>query len=80
MLTNIEDFKRVYVVLSTKSGREYSLQIFKEKYNNEYRIINLTKGIIYPCRFNSFEEAEEDIYRYQAEGKNKILDIHSLSI
>lgn len=80
MLTEVEDFKRVYVVISTKSGREYHLQIFKEKYDNEYRIINLTRGIIYPCKFGSFQEAEDDIYKYQAEGRNEILDIYSALI
>ena len=80
MLSDVENFKKVYVVMSTKSGREYHLQIFKEKYDKEYRIINLTRGIIYPCRFNSFEEAEDDIYRYQAKGKNVILDMYSASI
>lgn len=80
MLTNIEDNKKIYVIESTNSGNEYSLMILKEKKEEAYRIINLTVGHICPCKFDTYEQAEADIYRYQSEGKNKIIDIHSITI
>lgn len=80
MLSNIENHKKVYIVHSTRSDRDYHIVIFKEKKQNVYRIINLTLGYICPCTFDTYEQAEDDIYKYQMEGKNKILDIYSLSL
>lgn len=78
MMDIIESHKCVYEVVSTKSGNEYSLIIIKEKAEDVYRIVNLTKGHICPCKFSTYEEAEDDIYRYQSEGKNEILGMHSI--
>lgn len=78
MLDEIEDSKKVYVVSSTNTGNEYSLVIFKEKIERVFRIINLTKGHICPSEFDTYEQAEEDIYRYQAKGKNRITNLEEL--
>ena len=78
MMHNIENHRRVYEIVSTNSGNEYSLIIIKEKTKDVYRIVNLTKGHICPCEFDTYEEAEDDIYRYQSEGKNQILGMHSI--
>lgn len=80
MLQNVEGHKIIFVVRSTKSQQEYSIMIFKEKHEDTFRIINLTRGYICPCRFNTYEDAVNDIYKYQSEGKNEILDIYSMSI
>lgn len=78
MLDIIESHKRVYEVLSLNSGNEYAIIIIEDKAENVFRIVNLTKGHICPCKFDTYEEAEDDIYRYQSEGKNEILGIHSV--
>lgn len=76
----IESHKRVYDVLSNKSGNIYSLLIIKEKKKDVYRIINLSKGHICPNEFPTYEDAEDSIYAFQAEGRHEILDIYSIAI
>lgn len=39
--------------------------LFKNKEDHTYSYINLTKGHICPCRFNSIEEALDDLKTYK---------------
>lgn len=43
--------------------------ILKNKSDNTFSFVNLTKKHICPCRFKSIEEAVEDMNRQMKEGK-----------
>ena len=49
--------------------------MLKNKNDNTYSYVNLTKGHICPCRFLSIEEAVKDMDRLKEEGK-LIVSIH----
>lgn len=62
----------VIKVWSTHSKSFYDLIIIKEKENGQYRIVNLTKQWLCPCKFDSYDAAYDDIRRYEKEGRNQI--------
>lgn len=43
--------------------------IMKHKLENKWSFVNLTKGHICPCKFNSIEEAIADLDSYIEKGK-----------
>jgi hypothetical protein len=43
--------------------------ILKHKLENKYSFVNLTKGHICPCKFNSIKEAIEELEQNKKEGK-----------
>ena len=47
-----------------KNGKTADVLILPHKGTNYYSYINLTKGHICPCMFNSIEEALEDLKKY----------------
>ena len=63
----------IFTVKSMHSGSIYKLIILPIKNTNQYKIINLTKGHISKCTFNSYQEAVNDIYNYEKQNKNIIL-------
>jgi hypothetical protein len=65
--------ENTFLVRSTRSGNIYSLLILIEREEGKYRICNLTKGHICPCKFDTYEEAVKDIEQYEKDGKNRIL-------
>lgn len=48
---------------------EVDVLLLKNKGESTFSFINLTKGHICPCKFNSVEEALDDLRKYQNEGK-----------
>ena len=48
---------------------EVIVSIFRNKNDNTYSFINLTKGHICPCRFLTINEALMDLEKYIKEGK-----------
>ena len=48
---------------------EVIVSIFRNKNDNTYSFINLTKGHICPCRFLTINEALMDLKKYIKEGK-----------
>ena len=48
---------------------EVIVSIFRNKNDNTYSFINLTKGHICPCRFLTISEALMDLEKYIKEGK-----------
>lgn len=63
----------MFIVQSTRTNQYYVLIIMKEKMDDFFRIVNISKKWICPCVFHTYEEAVSDIFRYQEEGKNKII-------
>lgn len=59
-------------VWSTRTKQHYDLIIIKEKESPYYRIVNLTKQWLCPCKFKTYNEAYDDIVRYEKEGRNTI--------
>ena len=57
----------------------YKLLICKEKkienFQIKYRIINLTRGHICTCIFDSLEAVENDLLKNQEQGNLKILNV-----
>ena len=51
------------------SHDEVIVSIFRNKNDNTYSFINLTKGHICPCRFLTINEALMDLEKYIKEGK-----------
>lgn len=69
-LTNIERkvFKpHKYLIIREKDTVEVLL--VRKKLEDKYQFINLTKGHICPCEFNTVQEAIEDLVKYREEGK-----------
>lgn len=52
---------KIFTVKSTRSGNIYNLLILKERVEGKYRICNLTKEHICPCRFDTYDDAVKDI-------------------
>lgn len=55
---------RTFAVLY-KNKKINIVTILPHKDTNLYSYVNLTKGHICPCKFNSFEEALEDLKNYE---------------
>lgn len=68
----------IIVVKSFNSGNTYKLTIMEIKNTNKYKIVNLTTNKISKCTFNSYKDALNDIYVYQSEGKNKVIETYKL--
>ena len=68
----------IIVVKSFNSGNTYKLTIMEIKDTNKYKIVNLTTNKISKCTFNSYKDALNDIYVYQSEGKNKVIETYKL--
>lgn len=49
----------------------FEIALIKHKTKNKYSFVNLTKGHICPCEFDTVEEAEEDFKNY-----NNIIEIY----
>lgn len=43
--------------------------LMKHKLEDTWSFVNLAKGHIYPCKFNSIEEAIKDLENYIEKGK-----------
>lgn len=52
-----------------RSNDEVDVLLLKNKEENTYSFVNLTKGHICPCKFNSVDDALNDLKDYQNEGK-----------
>lgn len=48
----------------TRTDGIVEVMILRNKNDNTYSYINLTKGHICPCRFNTIDEALEDLKTY----------------
>ncbi|MDC4245707.1 hypothetical protein [Clostridium perfringens] len=59
----------MYVVIRNKDT--VIIDIFKNKIDNTYSFINITKRHICPCKFNSVEEALQDLEKYKKQNKIK---------
>lgn len=68
----------IIVVKSFNSGNTYKLTIMEIKNTNKYKIVNLTTNKISKCTFDSYKDALNDIYVYQSEGKNKVIETYKL--
>lgn len=55
---------RTFAILY-KNKKINIVTILPHKDTNLYSYVNLTKGHICPCKFNSFEEALEDLKNYE---------------
>ena len=53
----------------------YKLLIIKEKYQDKYRIVNLTRGHICKCVFDNLEDIKKDLLNNQEKGNLKILSV-----
>lgn len=53
----------------------YKLLICKEKNEEKYRIVNLTRGHICTCIFDNLEAVKNDLLKNQIQGNLKILSI-----
>ena len=47
----------------------FEVLLLKHKLSNTYSFVNITKGHICPCVFNSKEEALDDLENYKRSGK-----------
>lgn len=65
--------REIITVESAHSRNIYELCIVKVKGEEEYRILNMTKGEISRCKFSTYKDAVDDIYKYEREGKNKVI-------
>ena len=55
--------------LVVRKDDEVVVAIFRNKVDDTYSFINLTKEHICPCKFNSVEDAIEDMNRQMKDGK-----------
>lgn len=58
-----------YIVIREKDNVE--VIIVRNKCDNTFSFINLTKQHICPCHFNSIEEAVNDMIKLKTEGRIK---------
>ena len=56
--------KMIKLKLYRDDGTTVNVLILKHKNTETYSYINLTKGHICPCKFNSVEEAIKDLENY----------------
>lgn len=54
-----------------KDKGDVDVLIVKHKLEDKWSFVNLTKGHICPCKFDSFKEACADLENYKAKGKIK---------
>ena len=47
----------------------YDVMLLRHKIENKWSFVNLTKGHICPCKFNSVEDAVVDLKNYINKGK-----------
>lgn len=59
----------MYIVI--RDTDKVIIDIFKNKADNTYSFINFTKKHICPCKFNSVEEALQDLEKYKRQNKIK---------
>lgn len=55
---------KLYAILY-KNGKINIVSVMPHKGTSQYSYVNLTKGHICPCRFNSIEEALADLDNYE---------------
>ena len=55
-------------------GTERDIAIFKND-SNKYQFVNLTKGHICPCEFDSEKNAFSDLYTFFESGKIKSIEV-----
>ena len=58
---NIEDFKNNFLYVSRTDGSERNVSIMIDRYCNKFCFVNLTTMHVCKCRFNTFNEAIEDL-------------------
>lgn len=50
------------IIVTKNDGTKCVCTIMQHKFTKKYSFVNITKGHIYSCEFNTQEEAIEDLY------------------
>ena len=58
---NIENFKNNFLYVSRTDGSERNVYIMFDRYHNKFCFVNLTTMYVHKCRFDTFDEAIEDL-------------------